>query len=228
MRVTASIKQNNQSFKIRPGRSPHIIGVAGGSGSGKTYFADALKKNLGAHRCEIIYQDSFYFDQSARFDFDGGSVNFDHPDSIDFRLLAERLRGLKNREAVEIPIYDFVTHSRLEKTINVEPRPIILVDGILIFHAAEVRELFDELIFFDTSEELRYSRRLDRDVHERGRTPEGVRNQFLKQVKPMHDTFVEPSKVYANTTVCDVGEFDGVLKSYCARLEKMCLEMCSD
>lgn len=216
MRVTVSTKPNKSR--------PYVIGVAGGSGSGKTYFASALRKRLGSERCEIIYQDSFYIDQSSRFDFDGGSVNFDHPDSIDFDLLGERIRGLKNREAVELPIYDFVTHSRKSETTRVEPRPIILVDGILIFHPKDVRDLFDERVFFDTSEELRFSRRLDRDVHERGRTPEGVRNQFFKQVKPMHDAFVEPSKIFADVTVRDAGEFDGVLDSYCERLEKMCVD----
>ncbi len=201
---------------------PLVIGVAGGSGSGKTYFAEALRRELGEKFCEIIYQDSFYIDQSSRFDFDGGSVNFDHPDAIDFALLAERIRGLKSLKSVEIPIYDFVTHSRKTETVRVDPKPVVVVDGILIFHSAEVRELFDELIFFDTNEALRYQRRLSRDVNSRGRTPEGVKNQFLKQVKPMHDEFVEPSKAYADTLVCDVGEFDGVLQAYCEKLKTMC------
>ncbi len=217
MRVTVSIKRSNADS-----RQPYVIGVAGGSGSGKTYFASALRKRLGPEICAIIYQDSFYFDQSATFDFDGGSVNFDHPDSIDFPLLAERIRTLKSKVSVELPIYDFKTHSRKNETEAFEPRPIIIVDGILIFHPEEVRSLFDERIFFDTSEELRFERRLNRDVHERGRTPEGVRNQFLKQVKPMHDKFVDPSKNFADFMVRDVGEFDGVLNSYCERLSKMC------
>jgi uridine kinase len=212
MRVTDSTK---------PSR-PFVVGVAGGSGSGKTYFAEALRNQLGQKFCEILYQDSFYIDQSSRFDFDGGSVNFDHPDAIDFSLLAERIRGLKAQSSVEIPIYDFVTHSRKRETVLVEPKPVILVDGILIFHSQDVRELFDELIFFDTDEKLRFQRRLSRDVHERGRTPEGVKNQFMKQVKPMHDAYVEPSKRFANTTVCDVGEFDGVLKSYFEKLNLIC------
>lgn len=201
---------------------PYIIGVAGGSGSGKTYFASALRQRLGRELCDIIYQDSFYFDQSANFDFDGGSVNFDHPDSIDFSLLAESIRTLKMQVQVELPIYDFKTHSRKIETDRFEPRPIILVDGILIFHPKELRDLFDERIFFDTTEELRFERRLNRDVHERGRTPDGVRNQFLKQVKPMHDKFVDPSKNHADFMVRDVGEFDGVLSSYSDRLLKMC------
>jgi uridine kinase len=199
-----------------------VIGIAGGSGSGKTFFAAALKQALGADLCEIIYQDNFYIDQSSRFDFDGGSVNFDHPNSIDFPMLAQCLTSLKDGHTTEIPVYDFKTHSRLIDTLSVEPRRIILVDGILIFHDDGVRALFDELVFFDTSEELRFQRRLDRDVHERGRTVEGVRNQFENQVKPMHDTFVEPSKRFANVAVRETGEFDSVLSQFCKKLGKLC------
>jgi uridine kinase len=211
MPVTVSTKPNN---------APFIVGVAGGSGSGKTYFAKALFNRLGSKECAIVYQDSFYIDQSHRFDHDGGSVNFDHPDSIDFDRLAESLALLKQGKAARIPIYDFVTHKRRAETELVEPRPVILVDGILIFHAPQVRALLDDLIFFDTSEELRFERRRERDVHERGRTPEGVHSQFYKQVKPMHDQFVEPSKAYAKTVVTENGGFDQTLKEYCTKLEK--------
>jgi uridine kinase len=192
--------------------------VAGGSGSGKTYFARALQEKLGRDFCEIIYQDNFYIDQSHRFDFDGGSVNFDHPDSIDFPRLASCLEQLKSGARTEIPIYDFVTHKRKSETLSTAPRKIIIVDGILIFHSPEVRRHFDDLVFFDTPEELRYSRRLERDVKERGRTPEGVRNQFLKQVKPMHDTFVGPSRQFAKTVVSDVNGFEPVFQEYLERL----------
>jgi uridine kinase len=181
-----------------------------------------LRDRLGPERCGIVYQDSFYFDQSKRFDFDGGSVNFDHPDSIDFLLLAGKLGDLKNGRAADIPVYDFKTHSRSGATVRMESKPVILVDGILIFHSDPVRALFDDLVFFDTPEELRFQRRLDRDVNERGRTPEGVRNQFFKQVKPMHDAYVEPSKKHARTTVRDVGHFEAVLDQYCEKLTKLC------
>lgn len=204
------IKQNNK---------PIIIGVAGGSGSGKTYFARELHQHLGLEISEIVYQDNFYFDQSKRFDHDGGSVNFDHPSSIDFKTLATCLRSLKNGSVTEIPIYDFVTHSRLEKTLSIQPKKVILVDGILIFNQEEVRALFDDMIFFETPEELRFKRRLERDVKERGRTPEGVRAQFFKQVKPMHDEFVEPSKVFAHEVVKDLGDYSFVLKKYIEKLK---------
>lgn len=197
------------------------MGIAGGSGSGKTFFARALRQQLGAAACELVYQDNFYIDQSSRFDRDGGSVNFDHPDAIDFSLLAESLRALRDGRPATIPVYDFVTHSRSLQGVLVEPHPVILVDGILIFHSAEVRELFDERVFFDTPEDIRYRRRLDRDVKERGRKPEGVRAQFLAQVKPMHDQFVEPSKRFASRVVCDQGDFSLALRETCDRLQKL-------
>lgn len=202
----------------KPAR-PFFLGVAGGSGSGKTYFARAVCNLLGPEVCEIIYQDNFYIDQSKNFDFDGGSVNFDHPSSIDFKLLAQHLMQLRKGQETKIPIYDFVTHSRKSETLSIQPKRIIIIDGILISHAEEVRPLFDEIIFFDTPEDLRFSRRLDRDVKERGRDPAGVRNQFLKQVKPMHDQFVEPSKAHAHFVFTDVGNFQTAVEDYCDRLK---------
>lgn len=197
-----------------------MLGVAGGSGSGKTFFARALRQALGAEVCEIIYQDNFYHDQSSKFDRDGGAVNFDHPDAIDFSSLASCLGVLRGGSACEIPVYDFVTHTRAAETLRVEPRPVLIVDGILIFHAPLVRNLFDEMVFFDTPEEIRFQRRMERDVKERGRKPEGVKAQFLAQVKPMHDAFVEPSKAFSTRVVCDRGEFSAVLREYTEKLAK--------
>ena len=156
--MTDSIKPSKQ-------KKPYIIGVAGGSGSGKTYFARALRELLNqkfhpASACEIIYQDSYYIDQSAKFDFDGGSVNFDHPSSIDFPLLAQHVLEIKKGNSIEVPIYDFVTHSRKAETTLLAPKPVLLVDGILLFHVPELRATFDELVFFDTPEALRFKRRL--------------------------------------------------------------------
>lgn len=196
---------------------PVLIGIAGGSGSGKTYFAEALlrelSRELGRESCEVVYQDNFYYDQSSRFDHDGGSVNFDHPDSIDFDSFVECLRELKKGQSTQIPTYDFATHKRCQLSQRVEARPVILIDGILIFHSAEVRSLLDDLIFVDTPEDLRFERRLERDVRERGRTADGVREQFEKQVKPMHDRFVEPSKAYAKTIVADENGFAATLQT---------------
>lgn len=205
MRVTDFIKQNKACC---------LIGVAGGSGSGKTYFANDLRKALGNHRTTIVLQDNFYIDQSSKFDFDGGSVNFDHPEAIEFSLLAQHLRVLKSGKATQIPIYDFATHTRKKETLLIEPAAVVIVDGILIFHVPEVRELFDETIFFDAEENLRFSRRLRRDVAERGRTPQGVHDQFYKQVKPMHDQFVEPSKHHAKVIVKTEQEYSMALGKY--------------
>ncbi|MDO9183654.1 MAG: uridine kinase [Bacteriovorax sp.] len=199
---------------------PYIIGVAGGSGSGKTYFARELQQVLGNEVCEILYQDNYYIDQSHRFDGDGGAVNFDHPSSLDFDLMASGLSQLKLGKNIEVPLYDFATHKRISKTITCGPKKIILVDGILILDSSVVRAQLDEAIFFDTPEELRYQRRLDRDVHERGRTPEGVKKQFDFQVRPMHDQFVQPSKAFAQTIVKDLGEYSDTLKIFIKRLEQ--------
>ena len=201
-------------------KKPYIIGVAGGSGSGKTYFAKELQRSLGENNCTIISQDNYYIDQSHRFDGDGGAVNFDHPSSLDFDLLAKGLELLKSGKKIEVPIYDFATHKRLDRTIICEPRKIILVDGILILDSSVVRSQLDEAIFFDTPEELRYQRRLSRDVNERGRTPEGVKRQFELQVKPMHEKFVQPSKKYAQVVVHDLGEYSEVLSSFIKRLHE--------
>ena len=197
-----------------------ILGVAGGSGSGKTYFAQALADALG-EKAAIVYQDNFYIDQSHRFDGDGGSVNFDHPESLDLRLLAQCLGELKSGKTTQIPIYDFVTHSRKKETLSVPATCVIIVDGILIFHPDYLRAQFDEMVFFDTPEALRFERRLERDVAERGRTPEGVKTQFLKQVKPMHDEFVEPSKHHAHTIVRDMGDYHESFESYKLKLLKL-------
>lgn len=201
---------------IKPSNT-FILGVAGGSGSGKTYFAKELQNALGEN-ASIVYQDNFYIDQSHRFDHDGGSVNFDHPDSLDLRLLAKCLSELKTGQATKIPIYDFKTHTRNKEELTVGPSRIVIVDGILIFHPKYLRDQFDEMIFFDTPESLRYERRLHRDVHERGRTPEGVEAQFLKQVKPMHDQFVDPSKVFANVVVKDLGDYTEHFEAYKTKL----------
>jgi uridine kinase len=193
--------------------SPFILGVAGGSGSGKTFFVKDLCQRLGQHQVGVLFQDDFYKDQSSRFDFDGGSVNFDHPSSLDFGLLAEKLSDLKNGQDIQIPQYDFAKHQRLEKAKLFTARPLILVDGILILHSREVRDQLDASVFFDAPEELRFSRRLERDIKERGRTADGVFSQFYKQVQPMHQEYVQPSKKFARWTVQDFEFYEeGLLK----------------
>ncbi len=177
-------------------RKTFILGVAGGSGSGKTFFAQALQKKL-QDQAFVLYQDNYYIDQSHRFDFDGGSVNFDHPEALDFDLLADHLKELKAGGDIRIPKYDFATHKRMTETIYQPWKKVVIVDGILILTQPKLLEIFDESIFVETPEEIRFARRMNRDVVERGRTPEGVKAQFEAQVKPMHDLFVEPSKEHA-------------------------------
>lgn len=174
-----------------------ILGVSGGSGSGKTFFAETLAKKLGSETAFVLYQDNYYIDQSKNFDKDGGCVNFDHPDALDFNLLAKHLELLKKGNNIEIPLYDFKTHQRLEKTLHQKSKKVVIVDGILILSQPHVRRHFDASIYVHTPEEVRFKRRLTRDIEERGRTPEGVFDQFYKQVKPMHDQFVSPSKEHA-------------------------------
>lgn len=193
---------------------PYLIGIAGGSGSGKTTFAKDLLAKLPTEHCALIYQDNYYFDQSSRFDHDGGAVNFDHPSALDFDLLAKQLSQLKRGSAVEIPVYDFATHRRLSKVLHQPPKKLILVDGILIFYPESVRALFDERIYFEAPESLRFKRRLERDVRERGRTPEGVEAQFKKQVKPMHDQFVEPTQQFADVIIRDEAGYQSALSKY--------------
>jgi uridine kinase len=170
-----------------------IVGISGGSGSGKTTFAHALQAHLGAD-CAILSQDHYYIDQSARFRGDGENVNFDHPDALDFPLLARHLAALRLGQAIEVPIYDFVTHKRLPRTQPFAAMPVVLLDGTLILSQPAILEQLDSSIFIETCERVRFERRLARDIAERGREREGVIKQFTRQVKPMHDAFVEPSK----------------------------------
>jgi len=188
--------------------SIRIIGVAGGSGSGKTTLAARLVRELGTSQAALIAQDSYYIDQSARFDGDGGSVNFDHPSSIDFDLLARHLGELAEGRAIEVPIYDFATHTRKKETQPFASRPIVVVEGTMILSQPQVVARLDASVFIQTSEKARFERRLRRDVQERGRQPEGVRKQFDLQVKPMHDEFVEPSARQATVIVSGEGSLE--------------------
>ena len=178
----------------------HIItiGISGGSGSGKTTFAKKLANSLAANTVTHLAQDNYYIDQSQRFDGDGGSVNFDHPSALDFVLMAEHIEQFKNGLPIQMPHYDFATHKRHGHTTELAPSKYLLVDGTMILTYAPLRELMDYSIFISVPEEVRFQRRLNRDVRERGRTPEGVKKQFTTQVSPMHNLFVEPQAQVAN------------------------------
>lgn len=189
-------------------RPVRIIGVAGGSGSGKTTLAARLVRELGAGQAALLAQDSYYIDQSARFDGDGGSVNFDHPSSIDFDLLGRHLGELAAGRSIQVPIYDFATHTRKRETQAFPTRPVVVVEGTLILSQPQVLSRLDASVFIRASEQVRFTRRLRRDVEQRGRQPEGVRRQFELQVKPMHDEFVEPSAANATLIVSGEGSLD--------------------
>lgn len=179
-------------------KKPLIVGICGGSCSGKTTLAKQLQKAFGGpEQCGLIFQDSYYFDQSSKFKGDGENVNFDHPSSLDFKHMAEHLKALKEGHSVELPIYDFVTHKRKNESLKLDPKPVILVDGTLILSQLEIRSLLDVSIFLDVEEHIRLERRKKRDVTERGRELNGVIKQFQNHVKPMHDEFVQPSANFA-------------------------------
>lgn len=219
MRVTDSLEQfRNRLTRVK---RPLIVAVCGGSGSGKTTLARLIQESLGPNLCAVLSQDSYYIDQSRRFDGDGGSVNFDHPSAIDFALMREHLVSLTHNQAVAVPIYEFATHKRLTETQPFPPRPMILVDGILILHATELAHSFDFAFFISTSESVRFARRLERDVKERGREPEGVRRQFLNQVKPMHDQFVEPSRTRAKRVLSGEAPLAEELKAALQSLDSL-------
>jgi uridine kinase len=190
-----------------------IIAISGGSGSGKTTAAKKLQALIGKENCKILSQDSYYHDHSAKFTGDG-SVNFDHPDAIDFKLMSQHLQCLSENKTVEVPIYDFVTHTRIKDTIHFEPSKFIVVDGILILSQDILRPLFDLAIFIDISEETRFLRRLKRDVEERGRHPDGVKLQFDSFVKPMHEAYVQPSRVFATHVAFDNNSLNLLLEEF--------------
>ena len=196
-----------------------IIGIAGGSGSGKTTLARALAKRLGPDKARILAQDSYYIDQSHRFDRDGGAVNFDHPDSLDFPLMAHHLAELKAGRAVEVPIYDFATHTRSQRTEHFSPVETVVAEGILLLTQPAICRQLDHAVFVDAQEAVRFQRRLHRDTTERGRTAEGVKQQIAAQVKPMHDQFVEPSRRNATLIINGESDLEQELAQVLARLE---------
>ena len=200
---------------------PIVIGIAGGSGSGKTTVAQEILNRVGPSRIAFLQHDAYYKDLSGLPPTQRANVNFDHPNSLDTELLIRHIESLKNGEQAEIPIYDFATHSRTEKTFSVSPRGVILVEGILIFAEHDLRNIFDVKIFVDTDGDLRFIRRLERDISERGRTTDTVIKQYLSTVRPMHMDFVEPSKRYADLIIPEGGYNTAALDMVVARIESL-------
>lgn len=195
-----------------------IIGISGGSGSGKTTFAKSLQRLLGDSQSVILAQDSYYIDQSAHFKGDGENVNFDHPSALDFPLLAEHLAQINVGQPIQVPIYDFASHTRKKEHTPLDAHPIILLDGTLILSQDIIRPHLSASIFIETSEAIRYDRRFKRDLVERGRKPDGIKRQFERQVKPMHDQFVEPSKIHATEIISGEKGFEAELGRWAARV----------
>lgn len=203
-----------------PGR-PMLLGVAGGSGSGKTTVAKAILQTIGDHRLAFLPQDMYYRDIEWRDGDHLRGFNFDHPDSIDVELMVEHLSTLRAGGPIERPVYDFVTYRRRAETETVQPRPVVLVEGILLFAEPAIRELLDFKIFVDTDADVRLLRRLRRDIHERGRDFDGVLRQYLETVRPMHLEFVEPSKRYADIIVPEGGRNQVAMAMVTAKIEKL-------
>lgn len=187
-------------------RRPIIIGVTGGSGSGKTTVSKAIYNQLHGQAIQIITQDTYYNDQSSMTMAERKAVNYDHPLAFDTDLLIKELTDLRNNKAIEMPVYDYTQYTRSAETVHVEPQDVIILEGILILDDERLRDLMDIKVYVDTDDDIRIIRRIKRDMAERGRTLDSVINQYLATVKPMYHQFVEPTKRYADIIVPEGGE----------------------
>ncbi len=183
-----------------------IIGIAGGTGSGKTSVAKALVKDLHLNGAVIIEQDWYYKDLSHLQQDERLKWNFDHPDSVEFDLLIRDLKAMSEGRTVKVPQYNYVTHSRAKETLTVKPQKVVIVEGILVLYEPVLRDLLDIKLFVDTPADIRFIRRIKRDIYERGRAIDNVINQYMKTVRPMHEIFVEPSKRYADVIIPEGGK----------------------
>ncbi|MEX1207613.1 MAG: uridine kinase [Acidimicrobiia bacterium] len=188
-------------LRLWPTAGPLIIGIAGGSGSGKTTIAESIVGSIGEDRVNLIQHDAYYRDLTHLPLEERAKVNYDHPDSLETDLLVSHLKSLLGGTAIQRPVYDFTVHNRSLETIAVEPKPVVVVEGIVVLYEPDLRDLMDLKVYIDTDADLRIVRRLARDINERGRTFESVRVQYLETVRPMHLQFVEPSKRYADIVI---------------------------
>jgi uridine kinase len=200
---------------------PVVIGIAGGTGSGKTTVARAIHDRVGKDRIEWISHDSYYRNFEGLSPDERHHINFDHPDSLESELLARHLDVLVKGAAVEVPLYDFATHSRKTETQRVEPRKVIIVEGILVLYEPELRKRIDIKLFVDTPADIRFVRRLMRDIKSRGRSVESVIEQYVTTVRPMHEEFVEPSKRHADLIIPEGGENMVAIDAIIARVERL-------
>lgn len=200
---------------------PVVFGVAGGTASGKTTVARAVLDAVGTSKIAYLPHDAYYHDRVDLSFEDRTRLNYDHPDSLDTKLLVRHIKELSVGAPVHVPVYDFTTDRRTEDTILVEPAPIILVDGILIFTKRKLRDLMDIKIFVDTDADVRFIRRLQRDMKERGRSLDSVVQQYLETVRPMHLKFVEPSKRYADIIIPGGGQNKVAMEMVVSRLQML-------
>ncbi len=185
--------------------SPVVIGISGGTGSGKSTITDAIQKEV-KDKITTIPQDSYYKNFGHLPPEKRNKINFDHPNTLDNELLIQHIQLLKSNQTIQMPVYDFKTHTRIDKTISKKPTKLIIIEGILIFENSELRDLMDIKIFVDTDADIRILRRIQRDINERGRDFQSVVNQYLYTVRPMHIEFVEPSKKYAHVIIPEGGK----------------------
>lgn len=200
---------------------PLVVGIAGGTGSGKTTVAHKLAAAMPTDRVSTIEHDAYYRDQSHLPLEERAKTNFDHPAALESSLLAEHLRDLRAGKAVDVPIYDFASHSRSKQTRRVAPAALIIVEGILVFAEAQVREQMDIKIFVDTDADIRLMRRIRRDLESRGRSFDSIRNQYYATVRPMHLEYVEPTKRWADLIVPEGGDNHVALDVLLGRLGRI-------
>ena len=208
-------------MSVESSSTPVALGVAGGTGSGKTSVAQTILRSVGPDRIASLEQDSYYKDVEWSSEEQLLQHNFDHPDAIDRELLISHIEALKQGQEIDVPVYDFVTHRRTEETIRVAARPVILIEGILLLAERRIRQLLDFKIFVDTDADVRLMRRIRRDIRERGRDLDDVLRQYNETVRPMHLEFVEPSKRWADVIVPEGGENRVATAMVIARVEQL-------
>lgn len=198
-----------------------IIGIAGGTGSGKTTVVRKIAESLPPHYVAVVPLDSYYNDTTHMTDEERRAINFDHPDAFDWKLLIEHVKQLKAGNAVEQPTYSYIESNRQKETVHVEPKPVIIIEGIMTLLNKKLRDMMDLKIFVDTDSDERLIRNIQRDVVERGRTVEMVIDRYLKVLKPMHEQFIEPTKKYADLIIPQGGDNKtgiNILKSYIEKI----------
>lgn len=198
-----------------------IIGIAGGTGSGKTTVVRKIAEALPPHHVVVVPLDSYYNDTSHMTEEERHAINFDHPDAFDWKLLIKQVNELRNGQAVEQPTYSYIKCNRLKETLHVEPKPVIIIEGIMTLLNKKLRDMMDLRIFVDTDSDERLIRNIQRDVLERGRTVDMVISRYLEVLKPMHEQFIEPTKKYADLIIPQGGENHKGINILCKYIESL-------